>query len=325
MLICLVICGSCDRPTRCPALVRTPRPDPHRVRVAAVRASPDGSHPDWARVRRLRRRAPRPTSPRVHEAAATTRTSANASSARRPARSGGCLARSGYCGHARLRVLGLVRRPPDPNPLARHRRLRPRRLPSDSHGKSPRSTASVTCPLTQPQGTRSERHIGARREDVRVPLLTIRDGLPGGTRLERVPSAPSLHGAGRRRVGPRRAMMAAVTPERNARIVERYRAGAPLEEIAAEHGLSAERVRQIARRSGEPGRRTSRGSDQRRAGEAADRQPGQGRAGHWSGLSGPEGRLERVRLERGGRVSRWPARGASGSGWCFAARGVTRW
>jgi len=55
-------------------------------------------------------------------------------------------------------------------------------------------------------------------------------------------------------------MMAAVIAERNARIVERYRAGVPLGDIAAEHGLSVERVRQIARQAGEPGRRSPRRS-----------------------------------------------------------------
>jgi hypothetical protein len=46
-----------------------------------------------------------------------------------------------------------------------------------------------------------------------------------------------------------------VSEGRNERIVEQYRAGTTLQEIAADHGLSAERVRQIVRRAGEPGRR----------------------------------------------------------------------
>jgi hypothetical protein len=51
-----------------------------------------------------------------------------------------------------------------------------------------------------------------------------------------------------------------VAADRDARIVEQYRSGTTLQEIAADHGLSAERVRQIVRKAGEPGRRTARGS-----------------------------------------------------------------
>jgi hypothetical protein len=50
--------------------------------------------------------------------------------------------------------------------------------------------------------------------------------------------------------------MSAMSPDRDAQIIDQYRSGTTMAEIAATHGLSAERVRQIVRRGGEPGRST---------------------------------------------------------------------
>jgi anti-sigma regulatory factor (Ser/Thr protein kinase) len=52
--------------------------------------------------------------------------------------------------------------------------------------------------------------------------------------------------------------------DRDQRILRQYRAGVTLQEIAADHGLSSERVRQIVRKAGEPGRR---GAASKQAGE----------------------------------------------------------
>ncbi len=119
-------------------------------------------------------------------------------------------------------------------------------------------------------------------------------------------------------------MMAAVSSERNARIVARYRAGAPLEEIAAEHGLSAERVRQIARRAGEPGRRMSRGSTngervKLRIGNLAKAVLVTGQA-----YQDPKDALNEF-ISNAADEYALTGRGVSGSGWCYAARGATRW
>ena len=93
--------------------------------------------------------------------------------------------------------------------------------------------------------------------------------------------------------------------ERDRMIVAAHRAGRSMPDIAAEVGLSAERVRQVVRRAdgGRPSRRGG-GAGGGRAGPLAHRQPGQGRVGDRAGVPGPEGRAERVRLERRRRLRR---------------------
>lgn len=70
-------------------------------------------------------------------------------------------------------------------------------------------------------------------------------------REERAPATPRQASAGPRRPrGPR-------DPQRDARIVEMRRSGVPLEEIAAQFGVSVSRIVQIASAAGvKPGQRT---------------------------------------------------------------------